>query len=199
MADTSKIEIWNMALGHVGTRTVASESENCEEARKCALYWNSARRQALRDYPFNWAQRRIALANVALPNVWEGEYRYAYALPDGCLKLHKISSASSHGRRAPFRVVNNDGAALVLTDCPNAYADYTYDANTPTLWDDLFIGLLARRLACLIAVPLLKNNGSKVQELEQLYRAAIPAAFEGSASEGKTKPEEDSWITSRGW
>ena len=65
----SKIEVWNKALGHIGTRTVASESENCEEARQCALYWDAARRQALRDFPYPWAQTRIALAAKALPAV----------------------------------------------------------------------------------------------------------------------------------
>lgn len=196
----SKIQIWNMALGFVGTRTVASESENCEEARQCALYWDAARRQAMRDFPFPWAQRRIALAQKTLPAVWEGEWRYAYAYPDGCLKLHGISGARAHGRHAPFRLVNDAaGTTLLLTDRPEAYADYTVDADSPAIWDDLFIALLSRKLAALIALPLLKNNSGKVQELEQLYRAAIPAALEGGASEGKGKPQEDSWITSRGW
>ena len=91
----SKIEVWNKALGHIGTRTVASESENCEEARQCALYWDAARRQALRDFPYPWAQTRIALAAKALPAVWDGEWQYAYAYPSNCLKLHKISRPGS--------------------------------------------------------------------------------------------------------
>ena len=87
---------------------------------------------------------------------------------------------------------------MILTNSADAVADYTCDIPSPAQWDDLFIYLLGRKLACLIAVPLLKNNGSKVNELEQLYRAAIPAAYEGGASEGKPQFEEDSWITSRG-
>ena len=193
------IHIWNMALGHVGTRTVASESENCEEARQCALYWDAARRQALRDFPYPWAQTRIALAAKALPAVWDGEWQYAYAYPSNCLKLHKISRPGSRQREAFKLIADPDGgASLILTNCADAVADYTVDIPSPAQWDDLFIYLLGRKLACLIAVPLLKNNGSKVNELEQLYRAAIPAAYEGGASEGKPQFEEDSWITSRG-
>ena len=56
----SKIEVWNKALGHIGTRTVASESENCEEARQCALYCNAARRRAGRECPYPWTQTRTA-------------------------------------------------------------------------------------------------------------------------------------------
>lgn len=54
----AKLDIWNMALGFIGTRTVASESERTPEAVQCALFWDSARRTALRDYPWNFAQAR---------------------------------------------------------------------------------------------------------------------------------------------
>ena len=49
----------------------------------------------------------------------------------------------------------------------------------------------------MIAIPLLKNNGSKVSELEQLYRAAIPQAYQPAAQEQKDKQQEDSWIACR--
>lgn len=196
MASTSKIQIWNRALGFIGTRTVASENERCEEAIQCALYWDSARRQALRDFPYNFAQVRVRLASKPMPEVWEREWRYAYGLPDGCLKLHGVRSPG--GRPRPFRIVYDaDGSMFALTDVESAHAEYTQDVESPALWDDLFVGLMARKLAAMIAVPLLKNNSDKVSELEQLYRAALPDAFEAGASEQKDKPLPDSWLESR--
>ena len=198
MSTVSTIQIWNMALGYVGTRTIASETENCEEARQCALYYDLARRQALRDYPYPWAQTRAALAAKAVPDVWAVEWRYAYGLPDLCLKLHRVDNPGGH-HRTPFRIVSDpDGTVLVLTDVAGAYAEYTQDVQSPTAWDDGFAHMLARKLAALVAVPLLKGNGSKVSELEQLYRASIPSAYGMAASEGKDKPQEDAWITCRG-
>ena len=47
----SQISILNRALDFLGTRTVASERENTPEALQCRLYWDSARRQTLRDFP----------------------------------------------------------------------------------------------------------------------------------------------------
>ena len=47
----SQISILNRALGFLGTRTVASELENTHEDLQCRLYWDSARRQTLRDFP----------------------------------------------------------------------------------------------------------------------------------------------------
>ena len=80
MADVSKIQIWNQALGYIGTRRVASDAENCEEARQCALYWDSARQQALRDFPFPWAQHRAMLAQKNCPTCG----RQIGALPTAC-------------------------------------------------------------------------------------------------------------------
>ena len=199
---TGKIQIWNMALGYIGTRSIASESEVTPEAQLCALYWDSARRQALRAFPWPWAQRRVALAQADMPDVYANEWRCCYALPANCLKLHRMlprGGVPPLVRRVPFRLVYNDaGATLVLAQEASALADYTVDVADVTLWDDLFVNLMARRLACLIAVPLLKNNQGKVSELEQLYRAAIPSAEEGAASEQQDRPQPDSWLLSRG-
>ena len=43
----SKLDIFNMALGFIGTRTIASANENTPEAIQCGLYWDRARRSAL--------------------------------------------------------------------------------------------------------------------------------------------------------
>ena len=50
MASTAaKLDIYNMALGFVGARTVASPRENTPEAVQCELYWDRARRAALQE------------------------------------------------------------------------------------------------------------------------------------------------------
>lgn len=198
MAEVGKIKIWNMALGFIGTRTVASEAEKCEEARQCALYWDSARQQALRDYPFPWAQNRAVLAQKPLPDVWATDWRFAYGMPEACLKIHRIGSTQRRENAEPFKMVHDPaGTVLILTDAEAAFADYTRDVESPTLWDVDFTQMMARKLAALIAVPLLKNNGSKVQEVQQLYSASIPSTREAAAQEQKSKPQEDSWIACR--
>lgn len=77
----SQITVWNRALGFLGTRAVASEQENTPEALHCRLYWDSARRQVLRDFPWSFAQRRAWLARMPLPSGFEQEFSFAYACP----------------------------------------------------------------------------------------------------------------------
>ena len=195
----SKIQIWNMALGFIGTRTVASESEHTPEAIQCGLFWDSARRQALRDYPCNFAQMRRRLAAVTVPEVYAGEGRCAYRLPEDCLKAHRIHGGGRHRDRIPFVLVcADDKTQLLLTDRQAAILDYTADVTDVARRDELFISMMARRLAALISVPLLKNNANKVQELEQLYRASLPKVMEANASERLDRMAPDTWLLSRG-
>ena len=174
----SQISIWNRALGFLGTRSVASERENTPEALQCRLYWDSARRQVLRDFPWNFAQCRAWLARLPLPEGFEREFRFAYALPDDCLKVHEVRHEGIAPR--PFSLAQNTAdaagsASFLATDAARALLLYTGDVRNSRLFDDLFAHMLARKLAALIAVPLLKNNSQKVSELEKLYAESLPA------------------------
>ena len=203
---TPKITIWNMALGFIGTRTIASEDENTLEAIQCKLYWDNARRGALRDYPWNFAQRRVYLAEVPMLAGYEEQYRYAYALPNDILKAHKIFpqgqdyEAMGDRERGRFIIAHNGESktGILLCNAEKASLSYTADIEDASLFDDSFVYLLTRKLSAIIAVSLLKNNPQKVQELEQIYRMAIPSAVQANAGEGREKERPDSWILARG-
>lgn len=198
MATTAgKVKIFNMALGFIGTRTIASESEQTPEAIQCSLYWDSARRSALRDYPWHFAQTRELLAEKTLPKIYEGVWQYAYAVPDQCLKVHGIYSQGGK-RKHYFEMARyDDGSDVILTNIEKAIVAYTIDVKETTKYDEDFVYALARKLACLISIPLLKNNSQKVQELVNLYNAALPVAYDADSSERKDKEELDSWIRIR--
>ncbi len=202
----SKISIWNMALGFIGTRTVASEDERNLEAIQCSLYWDSARRQALRDYPWNFAQRRAWLAQIPMLDGYEQQYAYAYAVPEDMLLALRIyphgKDYEIHGDLESGRFIiaydKSSKHPAILTNAHEALLSYTADIEDPSIFDDLFAYMLARKLAALVAISLLKNNSAKVQELEQLYRAAIPNAMQANAREGREAEKMDTWILARG-
>lgn len=197
METLTQIAIWNWALGFLGARSIAAEDENTPEALQCRLYWDSARRQALRDYPWAFAQRRAWLARVALPSGFEQEYRFAYALPEACLKAHEVRHEGLLPR--PFCLARDPAgdAAILLTSASRALLLYTEDVRHCHQFDDLFAHMLARKLACLLAAPLLKSNSQKIAELEQLYSASLPQARQSDASERRPLPLPDSWLQAR--
>lgn len=199
------LSLWNRALGFIGTRTVASENENTQEAVQCRLYWDSARRGALRDAAWPFAQRRKWLAQVAPPEGFE--HSHAFALPHDCLKVHGIENVGA-GSARPFLgsartipyILAYDATAqrqVVLCDAPAALLAYSADVTQVALFDDLFAHALTRKLAALIAVPLLKNNSQKMQELETLYRQSLADARLAAVSESPPIHTHDTWLISR--
>lgn len=198
MASTAgKIDIFNMALGFVGTRTIASGEERTPEAVQCNLYWDRARRAALRDYPYGFATRRVELARKPLPEACRLAWRFAYALPDGCLKVQRLGQDTEFGPRTPYSIESDATGSILLCDLDRAIAVCTFDVTDVARWDELFVLSMARKLACLVAVPLLRNNAAKVQELEQLYQLALPAGTGQDASERHERQERDSWLAAR--
>ncbi len=202
---TTKITIWNMALGFIGTRTVASEEEKTLEAVQCALYWDNARRGALRDYPWNFAQRRAWLAPVSLPTGYEAHYSHAYALPEDilqALRLFPQGQDTAHAgpqEKSRFILVHDSSSArqVLLCNTDKALLSYTADIEDVNLFDDAFTLMLARKLAAMIAVSLLKNNAARVKDLEELYRMAIPSAVQADGNEGREATKPNTWIVAR--
>lgn len=199
MASTAgKIDIYNMALGFIGTRTVASPDENTPEAIQCSLYWDRARRTALRDYPYRFALQRIKLPLLAdTPEVYASQWKYVYSQPNQCLKVHSVYADKDGSRKEEFQIESCSLGLVVLTNIEKAVALCTIDTVDISLWDELFVLVMARKLASLIAIPLLKNNTAKLQELEQLYQAAVPRAEGHDASEGREYQPVDSWLQAR--
>lgn len=208
MASTAgKLDICNMALGFIGSRTIASLTENTPEAVWCALFWDRARRAALEDYPWNFATRRVRLAEKAagpgegIPGEIPegggeaGRWRHCYALPDGCLRV--LGVGGDAGGSAPFRPRGGGAGVVILSDEPGAWLEGIFDTPDVSLWSELFVMVMARRLACLIAIPLLKNNPGKLRELEQLYRLALPKATGRDAAEERRGPQSDAWLQAR--
>ncbi len=202
----TKITVWNMALGFIGTRTITSQEENTLEAVQCGLYWDSARRHALRDFPWNFAQRRTWLAQVNLPEGYEQQYSHAYALPHDLLHALKLfpqgRDVDQYGDSQAGRFIlvyhAERKSQVLLCNSPQALLAYTADVDDVSLFDDSFTLMLARKLAAMIAVSLLKSNAAKVRELEELYEACVPSAQQADVNEGRPQAKCDTWLVARG-
>lgn len=194
----SKIEIWNMALGFIGTRTVAGETERTPEAVQCNLFWDNARRMVLSQFPFNFAQKKRLLAEKKIEETFKSQWKYAYGMPSDCINPQAITDTNNFYERKYFEIVLTEtGEKVLLCNKNPCTLRYTADVTDTSLYSELFINALAYKLASLIVIPLLKNNSNKRQELEQLYQMTIADAVQLNARQGKEKPYVDSWIAAR--
>lgn len=192
----TKISVWNQALGAIGVRSVASENERTPEAIQCSLYWDEARRTALSDYAWSFAQVRTILAEVSVPNVYSDEWKHAYQYPPECLHIHGI-----HERKKPFEpfqvVRAENGTRIILTNAICAIADYTRDVPDVSSWDDNFARAVSLCLSMRLITPLLKGNTALQNEIYKQYARALPSAATLNANERKTRKYIDSWLCVR--
>lgn len=194
----SKIAICNMALGWLGAPPIASLTENRPEARYADQYYDIALEQCLRDHRWNFAQRRVRLAEVDVPDGYGAVYENAYALPVDCLMAHTVLDAGANEMEFEIALAPDGASKIILTHTVDAFLSYTARVDITELFDPNFSRALARRLAADLAVPILKNNPQKVQEAETLYMNAIRSAQLADAKEGKPEEVEDTpWITAR--
>lgn len=193
---TSIVSICNMALGWIGTKGIASLTENSPERRACEQFYDEARKQSLRDHPWNFAQTRVTLAPVDAPDEYP-EYAYAYAWPDKCVRAQKVYQ---NGNEYDFEVVlaADSASRMILTNAQYAVLAYTADVSDPSLFDPLYVRALARRLAADIGTVFFKNDIQKLQALETYYQNEVRKAQAKDSEEGKPdKDEEIPWITAR--
>lgn len=194
----SKIGIINMALGWLGAPPIASITEARPEARYADQYWDLAVEQCLRDHRWNFAQRRVRLAEIDAPEGYEATYEYAYAIPSDCLHAHTMLDSSGEKMDFELTLAADGSTRIMLTNAYQAFLSYTARISDTALFDPTFSRAVARRLAADLAVPLLKNNAQKVQEAETLYTGAIRQAMLADAKEGRPElTPESEWITAR--
>lgn len=195
----SKIQIWNMALGFIGTRTVASETEKTLEAIQCGIFWDMARKSIFEQYPFNFAQRKRNLAEKEVPIQFCSEWQYAYGLPDEYVNAQAITDTNNYYEPMYFEIATTDeGEKILLCNISPCYLHYTADVKDASLYSELFSKALAYKLASLIVIPLLKNNTNKIQELTQLYEMAIQEAITSNARQQRKQKYVDEWLGVRG-
>lgn len=199
MSTTSnRLEIYNMALGFVGTRLIGSPNEHTPEAIQCELYWDRARRAALRDYPYRFAVRRFRLPEKEMPDVYTDEWTHCYGIPDGVLKVVRIHDGGRRGlNKEPYAIQRGSDGELLLCNIEKAMIDAVVDIEDISTWDDAFVVAMAHKLAVLICVPLCKGEG-KLNGLVQMYQAAIPSAEGADISESYDRKPDDAWLQARG-
>ncbi|WGL96483.1 hypothetical protein [Arsenophonus nasoniae] len=182
----SEIEICNLALSRVGnSRFINSFREKRKEAEQCSLHYPHCRDTVLTDFPWNFALKRIALADSGnSPPEWQ----YAYSYPTDCMKAIAIirpgDKYSLPDQAINFQVGSDEAGTskLIYCDQPKAWLRYVARVTDVNMFDAIFIDALAWRLSAELARSL-ASNANIGNESFQLYQLAIENAAAHSLSE----------------
>lgn len=170
----SVIEICNRALSNIGNnRSINSLVEASKEADQCSLHYESCRDAVLSDAEWNFATKRVALADTNNP---PSDWAYAYQYPTDCMRIIEIPVPGTRNPPAAMRIefvtgANDDGTGkLIYTDQPQAWLKYVARITDVNMFDAIFQEALAWRLAAAINMVLtgsadLGNNALKMYQM----------------------------------
>lgn len=194
---TTEVTICNMSLGHIKAKTtIASLTENSNEARKCNLYYAQARDETLEEFNWPFAKRFATLAVTGTPPTG---WIYQYAIPSDALVIRKVLTEYKEDKPVPFELALSElsDSVVILTDREAAEVEYTKGITNPTLFSALFSTALSYKLASYIAIPLTGKRDLRKDAID-LFNFSIHKARAAALNESQKIEEPDaSWIDAR--
>lgn len=161
---TSQIEICNAALYRLNGQSITSLSDNTKESVILTRIYDATRRRLLRSHPWNFAVKKVELAQLTTAPAFE--HTYAFGLPSDCLRVVSVYEADS-----PWKVVGSE----IHSDDSTMYLEYIADITNEGLWDSVFVDVMTLKLAvdmCYAITGSSEVMGQLKQELAQTMREA---------------------------
>jgi hypothetical protein len=182
---TSKVQIANLALVHVGGSAITSLTDDTNEARAVNQVYDLVRDAVLSDHPWNFAIKRIIPSVDAGTPVYDFSYRFD--LPTDYLRLVGIEDDPDYKISGQF----------IECDSNPIKIKYVGENDTPTEYDAMFVMAFALRLASTIAERLTQSS-TLSKELMDAYQFAIRDAKTVDAqSDQPDTLEASEWIDAR--
>lgn len=177
---TSVVAICNLALSNVGKDNISDLDEASPEAKLCKQFYAHVRDTLLQAYPWRFARKTAALAEIA--NVRENRWLYSYRRPVDCLKIRRVSD-DAFADYMPY----SDGivaggfafdieATTIFCDLSPAYLEYTMRLEDATKYPPLFIEALAWHVAVRLAMPLTRDPKVRADAFQLAMRMQNDAA-----------------------
>lgn len=195
---SSIIEICNRALSNLGnSRSINSLTEASKEAGECSLHFEPCRDAVLADFDWNFATKRMALADTGNP---PPDWQYAYRYPTDCLRITEIMLPGVRNPTATQRVQYEVGAdsagtgRLIYTDLPQAWLRYVARITDVNMFDPIFQEALSWRLAAAINM-VLTGNADLGNNALSMYSRIILSAGSHSMNESQEPQMPDDPFT----
>ena len=181
------IDIINSALSKLGEQPILALTDPSEPARLANRTYDNIRDAMLREFPWNFATRRAALAASTTVPVWE--YVRSFPLPADCLRLILVQNESdSEWRLEGMSIVTSLAAPLNIKYIARVEVD---------MMDSAFRDVLAARLAMEWAEPLAQTS-TVVASMSRMYTNKLQVARAADGQEDRQKLiESSSFIDAR--
>ena len=166
---------------------ILSLTEDSEAARAANLIYEQIRDAVLRDHVWNFAKKRIELAQDSDTPAFE--FAFQYTLPSECLRVLRMEDLDMIYKIENGKLLTDENPAKIL---------FIYRVEDVNLFDSMFVEALSARLSAELAVTLAESN-SLYQNMMEMYQRKILDARSMDAQEsgGQDEIVADTWLGSR--
>lgn len=167
---SSQVEISNAAIISIGADVISSLNEQTPEAITINAIWDQTRKALLRANAWNFAVKRVELAQSATPPNYDYDYRFA--LPSDNIRVLQIWSDDD------YRIENG----YIITNSKTCFLKYIADIKDVNQWTSDFVDVMSARLAAEIAYSITKDRLVSQQQWS-IYNTKIQSALWIDATE----------------
>ena len=188
---TAKIDIVNMALGHLAQSSEINDfdTDRTTAGQAARRYYDEARQKVLRDFDWPFANTVETLALVEEdPTV---EWGFSYRYPENALAVRRILNGATRvdteSSRAQYSIGRDASGRIIYAEFPTSETaplqiQYTYDEEDTERFTSDFVIALSFYLAFLMG-PRVTQDTKFGLAAYQLYRQAISEAKANAANE----------------
>jgi len=171
----SDVQIVNMALTGIGSARILSLDDDQETARKCKAVYALIRDEVLSTYPWKFASKRQALAELATAPVFG--YENAFQIPSDCLRVVE-TNLDANGYKW-----SREGDTIVTDQTPMKIK-YIQRITDPTKYSSAFVVALSARLEAELAFPCTTDATLAKNKMDIYFKSKLPLAKSMDAQEG---------------
>ena len=189
----SEVLICNAALQLIkNSKQITDLTQGTKEANACEIIFEELRDALLEMHNWNFATKRVKLAQLTTTPAFEWEY--SYQLPSDFLRVTSVHQNSTGMDRIPYRIESN----TINSDASDLYLRYISRENDPNKMPATFRVAFSKLLASRLAVTLTSSASLSREMYNQFLDQDLPTAK--SADSIQDFPEqlpESEWVSVR--
>jgi hypothetical protein len=200
----SEVEICNIALANIRSKSINSLNENSLQAQTCKLMYPVLRDQLFEDVAWSFAH---AVKPLSLLTLESFSWGYVYQYPTDCLRVNKLipnlkgvrDDTFGYEGKVEYEIQNIDDVKVIVSDLAELRIDYRMLVTDPNKFTNQFKLTLAYLLASGIAVPIVgAEMGRQLRsDSYQIYTQYLAAASASNSNQQRSVVPESEFITIR--
>jgi len=185
----STVDIWNLALNLVGDSFVVDPLENSTGADLCRLHYPYALGFVLEAVDWNFATKRIEVAESATVEPAFG-FQSSFKVPDDCSRIIEVWDNKRGDTNTRYTQNNlqwqQEGEYISADTSGQVWVKYIEEVDDPNRFTDSFIAALAALLGSRLAIPVASSRQLKLDLLSE-YKILVDEAAASDGMTGRTK------------